>query len=84
MSTLIFNADSLFQLKQLEFEYHRRAGRRFRLADETQRLELLRCSASCRDQVVRRQFRRFCRKLEPGIRNALIREGVFSESQVLH
>ncbi|MFE8071321.1 hypothetical protein QQM79_09685 [Marinobacteraceae bacterium S3BR75-40.1] len=84
MRTLIFSGSSLFHLKQLEAQYHRRLGQRFRLADEGQRLELLRQSAHCRDQVVRKYFRRFCQDLDPTTRDTLIEEGVFKESETLH
>ena len=84
MRTVIFNGSSLFYLKQLEAQFHRRVGQRFRLSDEDQRLELLRQSAHSRDQIVRKYFRRFCKELDPTVRNTLIEEGVFQESETLH
>ncbi|MCP5162413.1 MAG: hypothetical protein H6999_01710 [Hahellaceae bacterium] len=76
MDKLIFNQASIFHLQQLEFQFRRKFGSRFRLSDESSRNELINRSAESSDRIIRQYFERFCHELEPALVEELVMRGV--------
>lgn len=76
MQPFILSQAGIYYLKQLELAYHRRHGKRFRLAVHEDRLALLRETSYSDDQVVQRQLRQFCKCLEAKTVNELMAQGV--------
>ncbi len=76
MGALIFNQASIYHLQQLEMQYRRRSGERFRLSEEDSRLALINKSSISTDKIVQKYFRRFAHELEPALIQELINRGV--------
>ncbi len=80
MSALIFNQASIYHLQQLEVQYRRRVGERFRLSDEEDRLALISRSSGSADIIIQKYFRRFAHELEPELMSELVERGVVQPS----
>lgn len=76
MDKLIFNQASIFHLQQLEHKFRKKFGKRFKLSDETQRMDLINESASSKDIVIQQYFRRFCHELDPDLAEELVLKGI--------
>ncbi|MGP4842836.1 hypothetical protein ACTXGQ_01790 [Marinobacter sp. 1Y8] len=79
MERVIFTSGSIFHLQQLESHFRRRGGRHFHLADDDERLALLRETSHSRDQVIQKHFRHLWANLDNDVIDALIDEGGVSE-----
>lgn len=84
MDKLIFNQASIFHLQQLEFQYRKRFGKRYRLADEASRNELINASSESNDRIIQKYFRQFCHELEPSLVEELIVRGVVKTPTLKH
>ena len=82
VSEFIFNQASIYHLQQLEVQFRRRCGERFRLADEDSRLSLISKSSSSPDIVVQKYFRRFANELDPTLLDELITRGIVKPSHL--
>lgn len=75
MERFIFTSGSIFHLQQLECHFRRRGGRHFHLADDDERLALLRETSRSRDQVIQKHFRHLWANLDADVIDALMDEG---------
>ncbi len=76
MDKLIFSQASIFHLQQLEFQFRRKFGERFKLSDETSRNELISRSSQSSDKIIRQYFERFRHELEPALVEELRMRGI--------
>lgn len=84
MDKLIFNQASIFHLQQLEFQFRKKFGKRYRLADEISRNELINESSESPDRIIQKYFRRFCHELDPTLIEELIVRGVVKTPEIKH
>ncbi len=78
MAAMIFNQASIYHLQQLELQYRRRCGQRYRLSDESARLELINKTSASTDRIIQKYYRRFAHELEPELEDELIARGVIT------
>ncbi|WP_020405512.1 hypothetical protein [Hahella ganghwensis] len=78
MRAMIFNQASIYHLQQLELQYRRRCGQRFRLSDENARLELINKTSNSTDKIIQKYYRRFAHELEQDLVSELISQGIIS------
>ena len=83
MDTIIFNQASIYYLQQLEHHYRKRYGKRYRLANETSRLELINHSSRSADRTIRECFERFSQELEPELMREMQHRGIVSLRQIV-
>lgn len=80
MDKIIFSQASIFHLQQLEFQFRKKFGMRFRLADEDSRFNLINQSSESKDLIIQRYFRNFCHELDPTLIDELIDRGIVKPS----
>ncbi|ABC32954.1 MULTISPECIES: hypothetical protein [Hahella] len=76
MGALIFNQASIYHLQQLEYQFRRRFGERYRLSEESSRMELITKSSQSSDIIIQKYFRKFAHELEPELIKELVSRGV--------
>lgn len=84
MEKIIFNQAGIFHLQQLEFQFRKKYGERFRLSDEVSRNDLIHKSSESSDQIIRQYYERFCHELEPSLIEELVMRGIVKPTAVKH
>lgn len=76
MSTLLFSQAAIFRLRQLDSQYYRYTGERYKLAEENGILELLESSALIVDRKVRSAYHAFLLELSQPQIEVLAERGI--------
>lgn len=84
MDKLIYNQAGIFHLQQLEFQFRRKYGERFRLSDEVSRNDLIHRSSESSDRIIRQYFERFCHELAPELIEELVMRGIVTPPEQKH
>lgn len=76
MANVVFSQAGIFHLQQLETQFRKRFGKRFKLSEEEGRMELIRESSDSADHIIQKYFRTFYHELEPQLVQELISRGI--------